>query len=137
MRAERRRQQSLLRWEEDRTVVRPAVLESARFHAFLSQCVEPASHPHLSPTLSVVLLVRSNWASGQDQARSLKQLMQALVPGLKVWLDVDDGNRSMQEQKSDRPPPQTLEEKYQRAVEIVDSVVVSSWLWYTQGNRYT
>ena len=41
--------------------------------------------------------VRSNWTSGQDQARSLKQLMQALVPGLKVWLDVDDGNRSMQE----------------------------------------
>ena len=44
--------------------------------------------------------VRSNWASGQDQARSLKQLMQALVPGLKVWLDVDDGNRSMQEKTS-------------------------------------
>ena len=56
--------------------------------------------------------------------------MQALVPGLKVWLDVDDGNRSMQEKKSKRPPPQTLEEKYQRAVEIVDSVVLSSWLWY-------
>ena len=68
--------------------------------------------------------MRSNWASGQDQARSLKQLMQALVPGLKVWLDVDDGNRSTQEQKSSRPPPTTLTEKYKRAIEIVDSVVV-------------
>ena len=47
------------------------------------------------------------------------------LPLPQVWLDVDDGNRSMKETSKDkRPPPQTLEEKYQRAVEIVDTVLV-------------
>ena len=41
VRAERQRQQSLLRWEKDRSVVLPTRLEPARFHAFLSQCAEP------------------------------------------------------------------------------------------------
>ena len=31
-----------------------------------------------------------NWASGQDQARSIKAQLTSLCPGLKVWLDVDN-----------------------------------------------
>ena len=57
--------------------------------------------------------------------------MQRLVPGLKVWLDVDEGNRSnlatktiFSAKRSHRPAPTTLEEKYQMAVECVDSMIV-------------
>ena len=60
--AELRKERRVLKWEADHTVVEPARLPEARFHAFLSH----------------------NWASGQDQARGIKELMQALVPGLKV-----------------------------------------------------
>ena len=60
----------LLRWTNDRSVVVPRALEPpVRFHAFLSH----------------------SWSTGQDQARSLKELLKALVPGLDLFLDVDDG----------------------------------------------
>ena len=50
--------------------------------------------------------------------------MSRCLPLSQVWLDVDDGNRSMKETSDKRPAPQTLEEKYERAVEIVDTVLI-------------
>ena len=50
--------------------------------------------------------------------------MQVLVPGFKVWLDVDDGKRSMQPKKTKQVAPKTLEETYQRLVSSADSVVI-------------
>ena len=56
------------RWESDGTIVLPRMLKPGKYHTFLSH----------------------NWKSAQDQARSIKQLLSALTPGLRVWLDVDD-----------------------------------------------
>ena len=55
----------LLRWESDGTCVEAPPLRAGETHCFIS-------HP---------------WASAQDQARSLKSLTTALVPGLKVFLE--------------------------------------------------
>ena len=69
--------QRRLRRAKDRTVVYANSLKPDRYHAFLSH----------------------NWQSGQDQARGIKQLMKELVPGFKVWLDVDDGQFSLKQAK--------------------------------------
>ena len=50
------------RWERDHTFVVPRECTRGRFHTFISH----------------------NWRSAQDQARSIKQLLSALVPGLRV-----------------------------------------------------
>ena len=46
----------------------------------------------LSPFTSCDLLLHClwQWSSGQDQARSIKAQLGALIPGLRVFLDVDD-----------------------------------------------
>ena len=56
------------RWESDHSIVAPQRLKPGQYHTFISH----------------------NWRSAQDQARAMKQLLVALAPGLKVWLDVDD-----------------------------------------------
>jgi hypothetical protein len=58
----------VLRWTSDGTVVEPLSLGPHESHFFLSH----------------------QWAHGQDQARSIKELLRGVVPGLRVWLDVDD-----------------------------------------------
>ena len=57
-----------LRWAKDGWRVVPRKLPGGQFHTFLSH----------------------KWSSGQDQARSVKALLQDLVPGIKCWLDVDN-----------------------------------------------
>ena len=61
-------QNEVFRWELDHSVVVPQTLTAGQFHTFLSH----------------------NWASGQDQARSIKAQLTSLCPGLSVWLDVDN-----------------------------------------------
>ena len=56
------------RWTLDGHAVVPPLLDDGEFHTFLSH----------------------NWATGQDQARTIKILLVSLCPGLLVWLDVDD-----------------------------------------------
>jgi len=58
----------IFRWALDDTEVLPPVLEAGQFHTFLSH----------------------NWASGQDQARTIKSQLSSLCPGINVWLDVDN-----------------------------------------------
>jgi hypothetical protein len=83
----------LLRWSADNTQVVPRALEApVRFHAFVSH----------------------NWATGQDQARSLKELLKGLAPGLQIFLDVDDGwwRPKAKGEKAQRKPPADLAESY-------------------------
>ena len=54
----------VFRWNLDDSQVVPPLLMAEQFHTFLSH----------------------NWATGQDQARSIKGQLSSLVPGLKVWL---------------------------------------------------
>ena len=61
-------QHDVFLWELDGTEVIPPLLDSSRFHAFISH----------------------NWGTGQDQARTIKAQLSALVPDLKIWLDVDN-----------------------------------------------
>ena len=57
------------RWASDGTPIEPPLaLGTGSFHAFVSH----------------------QWSSGQDQARTIKAQLIALVPGLRVFLDVDD-----------------------------------------------
>ena len=58
----------VVRWSHNDEIVRPSALEPSQFHTFLSH----------------------NWASGQDQARTIKAQLTLTVPGLNVWLDVDN-----------------------------------------------
>ena len=58
----------VLRWSKGGWRVVPRRLPSGQHHTFVSH----------------------KWSSGQDKARSVKALLQHLVPGLKVWLDVDN-----------------------------------------------
>jgi hypothetical protein len=62
------RSQPMARLASDGTVAVPPILPSGRWHAFVSH----------------------QWGSGQDQARGIKAGLTQLVPGLRVFLDVDD-----------------------------------------------
>ena len=58
----------LARWVSDGDIASPAPLETDGFHAFVSH----------------------EWSGGQDQAKTIKSSLISLVPGLRVFLDVDD-----------------------------------------------
>ena len=58
----------IARWASDGTVAMPRTLPAGRFHAFISH----------------------QWATGQDQARAIKAQLTAMLPGLRVFLDVDN-----------------------------------------------
>ena len=58
----------IARRASDGTFIRPRGLAIGNYHAFISH----------------------EWAHGQDQARAMKELLVAFVPGLRVFLDVDD-----------------------------------------------
>ena len=47
-------------------------------------------HLPLQPGKTHHLFVSHVWGSAQDQARVLRGRLQAIVPGLQVWLDVED-----------------------------------------------
>lgn len=55
--------------------------------AFLLQleCTRPCSPPMLAARAR-------SWKTGQDQARVIKQLLREVLPGIRVFLDVDDLN---------------------------------------------
>ena len=44
----------------------------------------------LSPGETHHLFISHVWGSAQDQARVLRSQLQTMVPGLRVWLDVED-----------------------------------------------
>ena len=58
----------IARWANDGLVANPRILPSGGFHAFVSH----------------------QWGSGQDKARAIKAQLTMLIPGLRVFLDVDD-----------------------------------------------
>ena len=58
----------VIRWVSDQYRVVPRQLPAGRFHAFLSHV----------------------WSSSQDQAQTVKGQLRNLVPGIKIWLDVDN-----------------------------------------------
>ena len=47
-------------------------------------------HLPLSPGETHHLFISHVWGSAQDQARVLRSQLQTMVPGLRVWLDVED-----------------------------------------------
>ena len=99
------RRTMVLRWSKGGDPVEPRRLPGGQFHTFLShkwssgQVSHHWAHPPfrlLVGTLSATPLFtltspstdRRHRIRNQDQARSVKALLQELVPGIKVWLDV-------------------------------------------------
>jgi len=106
--AERRR--NVLRWEGKGSAVLPrSTLADDEFHCFVSH----------------------QWDCAQDLAKAMKEEMMAAVPGLRVWLDVDDGiaSRNTPSQRPSSPSKlakdasQSLSQKFRTQVGKNDALV--------------
>ena len=75
----------------------PTVNHGITWHLFLSQCVSASRIAELAPPASHELTrtragscSRSVWSTGQDQCATIKRQLSLLLPGVSVFLDVDD-----------------------------------------------
>ena len=48
------------------------------------------SEPPLGKGETYHVFISYTWKSGQDQVRGIKQLLKEVLPGVRVFLDVDD-----------------------------------------------
>lgn len=60
--------QPVVHWSSDGSIAMPRELQSGSYHLFVSHV----------------------WRTGQDQARVMKQMLQQVAPGVRVFLDLDD-----------------------------------------------
>jgi hypothetical protein len=80
------------------TLSRPAltVNHGITWHLFLSQCVSASRIAELAPASHELTRTRAGscsrsvWSTGQDQCATIKRQLSLLLPGVSVFLDVDD-----------------------------------------------
>ena len=81
----------IFRWKLDGSQVVPPLLAADQFHCFLSHSTPrelspPANAESRSRTADARPTCVADWATGQDQARTIKAQFASLCPGLRVWL---------------------------------------------------